>query len=45
MKGLATDLLRSDFDKTYLVDYNMLLSMIQKKVQVPESLRQDTSDL
>lgn len=45
MNNLATDLLRNDFDKTYRVDYNLLMRMIEKKIPVPESLRHQKEDL
>ena len=45
VKGLATDLLRNDFKKTYKVDYNELMKMIEKKIFVPGFLKHEKTDL
>jgi hypothetical protein len=45
MRGLATDLLRNDFEKTYHVEYSQLMKMIEKKIPVPETLRHLNEDL
>ena len=42
---MASDLLRTDDDRTYKVDHGELMRIINKRSSVPESIRHQTTEL